>query len=354
MRLEGTLDAFSLPDVFQLLSYTKKTGALHLRRGAEHGVVHLRDGSVTGARSDAGQQALGRRLLGAGLIDDQALEHAAATVAAHPGTGLGRALAELGGLDEAQLRELAAEQATDAVYDLLGWSDGEFAFIMDEPDPDDLGAFLAVEDVVSEGRRRQLAWDAAGAPAARDVVWLAPGPATDPVLTREEWSLLSLVDGARTVAELVELAGRGHYVTVVSLGALVARGLVGTGEPQQGAGSVARRQELLATLERGPARSRPAAAAPSSPAHQQPAPAFAARPPAIPERLEPFSPPRQPQYAEPAWASSHGTVGIVQGAHALAPQLDGEAAPAASAYIDRDPSVNKSLLLRLIAGVRGL
>ena len=49
MRLEGTLDAFSLPDIFQLLSFTKKTGALHLRRpvdaagAAQHGVVHVRD-----------------------------------------------------------------------------------------------------------------------------------------------------------------------------------------------------------------------------------------------------------------------------------------------------------------------
>jgi hypothetical protein len=41
-------------------------------------------------------------------------------------------------------------------------------------------------------------------------------------------------------------------------------------------------------------------------------------------------------------------VGAVQGAHALA------AEPSPSTYIDRDPSVNKSLLLRLIAGVRGL
>jgi hypothetical protein len=35
-------------------------------------------------------------------------------------------------------------------------------------------------------------------------------------------------------------------------------------------------------------------------------------------------------------------------------QTSAEAAPAASPYIERDPSVNKSLLLRLIAGVRGL
>ena len=32
----------------------------------------------------------------------------------------------------------------------------------------------------------------------------------------------------------------------------------------------------------------------------------------------------------------------------------GTLTPAASPYIERDPSVNKSLLLRLIAGVRGL
>ena len=28
MKLEGSLDAFSLPDVFQLLSFTKKSGVV--------------------------------------------------------------------------------------------------------------------------------------------------------------------------------------------------------------------------------------------------------------------------------------------------------------------------------------
>ncbi len=73
MRLEGTLDAFSLPDIFQLLSFTKKTGTLHLRREAAHGAVHLREGAVTGARSDVARQELCRRVLGGGLVDDEAL-----------------------------------------------------------------------------------------------------------------------------------------------------------------------------------------------------------------------------------------------------------------------------------------
>jgi hypothetical protein len=106
---------------------------------------------------------------------------------------------------------------------------------------------------------------------------------------------------------------------------------------------------------------------------QQAAPP-AERQPVIPERAEPFVPERQPVYAEEvspavaraaaaktefapaASASPHpspasgDSVGSVQGAHALQP----DSAPAPSSFIDRDPAVNKSLLLRLIAGVRGL
>src|SRR3954466_15245807 len=73
MRLEGTLDAFSLPDIFQLLSFTKKTGALHLRRTGLHGVVHFASGSVTGASSDEARRGLARRLAGAGAASDEAL-----------------------------------------------------------------------------------------------------------------------------------------------------------------------------------------------------------------------------------------------------------------------------------------
>jgi hypothetical protein len=62
-----------------------------------------------------------------------------------------------------------------------------------------------------------------------------------------------------------------------------------------------------------------------------------------PKRPEPFLPARQPEHPEvpmPAVAAmAGGTASPV---------------PAAASYIERDPSVNKSLLLRLIAGVRGL
>ena len=396
MRLEGTLDAFSLPDIFQLLSYTKKTGALHLRRDQQHGVVHLRDGAVTGARSDVGRQALGRRLVGSGLVGDDALADAVEKVLDHPGSGLARAIADGGSIEPELLGRVAAEQATDAVFDLLRWPDGDFAFVVDEADPDDLGAVLPVEDVVAEGRRRIEAWGSlsTAVPQATDVVTLVPLPSAEPVLTLPEWTLVALVDGIRTVTELVALSGTGEYVVVTALADLTARGLLTVGAPATGPSPLQQRQELLAALETG--------AVPVAP--------VVAASPVIPERPEPFTAPRQVEHAEepllalarfasvtarasataelagarpvsahangqatsagagprsatgshashvgaasagPAPAGTSSQVGSVSGAHAL--QLD--ALPAASTHIDRDPSVNKSLLLRLIAGVRGL
>jgi hypothetical protein len=94
----------------------------------------------------------------------------------------------------------------------------------------------------------------------------------------------------------------------------------------------------------------------------------------VPPRPEPFLPGRRPEHPEPALAehgmrptrstassapSSASTMpvgggaGVVEGATALS-LADPMPVSAAEAAIERDPSVNRSLLLRLIAGVRGL
>jgi hypothetical protein len=366
MRLEGTLDAFSLPDIFQLLSFTKKTGALHLRRslgesGAQlHGIVHVRGGVVTGARGDASRQELGRRLVGTGLVDDEALAQAAEELADSPGAGLARLLAEKADLEAAAAVKVASDQIEDAVFDLLRWPDGEFAFVVDEADCDDLGAELPVEQLVTEGQRRLETWASVveQVPAAQSVLRLAPAPPADLAVSAEEWTLVALVDGRRTVADLVGLSGQGEYAVVTALAGLVGRGLLVT---DSGDDRLLRRHQLLSALE-GVVLEVPAPAeAPVAPAAAPVATAPSPRSdsPVIPKRPEPFTPARRPDHPEQvpvtvraqmgggAGTAGHGSV---NGATAMQP----EAVPASSGLVERDPNVNKSLLLRLIAGVRGL
>ena len=379
MRLEGTLDAFSLPDIFQLLSFTKKSGALHLRREAaengrqQHGVVHVRAGRVTGARADVARQELGRRLVGTGLVDDEALAQAAEELADEPGMGLARLLAEKADLEADAARKVAGEQITDAVFDLLRWPDGEFAFVMDEADVDDLGAELDVEGLVTEGQRRLEAWGdvVEQVPAAGSVLRLSPTPPSSPEVSPEEWILLALVDGRRTVADLVGLSGQGEYAVVTALAALVGRQLLVVADATDD--RLLRRHRLLSALEGVVVEPEPAPVAEATPALPLPAAAAPAVAPVpvqaaapapradvqvIPDRPEPFTPARRPEHPEenPALVRAQSNVtalgshGSVHGATAMQPDHD----PAPAGVVERDPSVNKSLLLRLIAGVRGL
>lgn len=447
MKLEGSLDAFSLPDIFQLLSFTKKSGGLHLRRATTRGSVYFRDGSVTGASSDDGRQALARRLVGAAGVGEAELS-AAVERAANEGIGVSRALLDAGAVDPDFLRSLVAEQVVDAVFDLLRWSEGDFSFTVDEPGPDDVGFSLGVEPVVNDARSRLESWDHACrvVPSPDTVLALPVGVREDPVVTRGEWALLALVDGRRTVAELVALAGRGDYAVVSQLAALIERGLlqVRTQDAGEGALALARRQDILARLENdrvaaaadeaevkllppaaifaplppAPAEPSPAeanssddqrgedavvaddsfghvstastvasvlaaaAAGEPSPFTRSPAPAPSRsdvesapmqRPAArldggvaphlvadtrvTPTRPEPFMPRRRPEFPE-----DHPRPGITRigGGGGAAAAVAGTAGLAVAepadhkSHIERDPSVNKSLLLRLIAGVRGL
>ena len=264
MRLEGTLDAFSLPDLLQLLSTTRKTGGLFLRQPDEgepgNGVLYLREGALVGARSDLTRQTLLRRLIGAGLVSDDALAAVLARRTAVVEPSLVTILLELGSLDAEAVRQIAHEQAQDAVFELLRWSAGEFTFSAGVTDPDDVGLSAPVDLLVAEGQRRLASWPALRAllPSPQAVLRLAPAPVDEPVLSRDEWSLLTCIDGWRTVEDIVDLSGRGEYAVVEALAALVDRGLV-TAVPEPTDAAFTRRQALLGQLEQAAAPTVPAA-----------------------------------------------------------------------------------------------
>jgi hypothetical protein len=387
VRLEGSLDAFSLPDIFSLLSMTKKTGGLHLRRPDAHGAVWLADGQLTGGASDLTRASLGRRIAGSGTVDDEALGDAVTRVADDPAVGVARALRDAEDVEDDELQALVAEHIIDTVFDLLRWAEGDFEFVQDEPNADDVGVTRPVDDIVIEARSRLETWASVEKhiPTPDTILSVALTPDNEPTVSRDDWALLALVDGRRTVSDIVELCGRGEYSVVVALAELVGRELleVDTGE---GVSALTRRQQLLGSLEPNRTSEPDLHAVPGSAvdgtddAAKEPAielaPETTTTAPVLtqvvedvtmdtditdegdgvsvqrfgrqtggrdlsavtPQRPEPFIPQRAPDHPEPAVAVGGGVATAAATAHA----------------IERDPSVNKSLLLRLIAGVRGL
>ena len=65
---------------------------------------------------------------------------------------------QAGAIDEAVLHNCAHEHVLDTVFDLLRWPEGDFAFVVDETNPDDVGVSVPVEDAVTQARQRLDSW----------------------------------------------------------------------------------------------------------------------------------------------------------------------------------------------------
>lgn len=342
MRLEGTLDAFGLPDILQLLAFTRKTGALRLSAPPAAGVVHVRAGAICAASSDTRRQVLARRVVGAGLVGDDALQ-AAVAVAADGPTGVVAALIEAGAVDRDAVLPLAAEQTTDAVGELLRWSGGEFSFVVDDADPDALPLAMPVDEVIAEGQRRLDVWAELTAviPSPDTALALTVAPAEEPRCSREEWGLLALVDGVRTVAEIVALLGRGEFAVMRALAGLVSRGLLvvpGAAGPGGGFAELHRRQALLASLESGGATRVDDLDVAVRSFADEPSPTA---PTLAPAEDPVFLPPPR-ETAVPTVAPAVTVVAPVDGANALAPDL---MAGHAGSTSDETPPSRPSLTL---------
>ena len=131
MALRGNLKDFSLPDVFQLVTFSRKTGVLRItREDAVEGTVWFRDGDVFFASSNWHADPLGQRLVRAQRITPQALKRALELRAQEPEDGrrLGQILVDEGYITDKVLEAFVSEQIQDTIFDLMRWDEGEFDF----------------------------------------------------------------------------------------------------------------------------------------------------------------------------------------------------------------------------------
>ena len=270
--LQGTLNDFTLADVFSLLALTKKTGALRVTSDGTDGRVFVREGLICLALSDAKRVPLGARLVGAGLVDEDQVR---ATIQQHTGDSVAvtEALLASGHVEDRVLSVFLREQIVDAIFELMRLDSGSFNFDADAPALN-RGVGLSVVDVVGEVTRRLEEWQVLGQriPSPLAVLAMVPSAASGRegvTLAAEQWELLALIDGRRTVTDVVELTGRGEFATCRVLGDLVQGGLIQAVDPAQGEQSdlaklIAAREALraLENVEKGGISPRLSSAAP--------------------------------------------------------------------------------------------
>ena len=263
MALEGTLKDFGLADIFQLIGIQKKTGILSLKDGRETVTVLFQDGEVVAADSSRKnlEDRLGNVLVKSGRITDLHLQKAL-VIQKETRQRIGDVVVQHKYMTEAELREALGLQITQIVYRLFRWKAGDYHFAQKKEVEYDRDHFspISAESILMEGIRMIDEWPIIERRIKSfDMVFRKANPDARPVIadvrTREESdleaalrepesapesaasggvqamfpeeaALYDLVNGERSVQELIDRSRYGEFDTCRILHELLTRNLI--------------------------------------------------------------------------------------------------------------------------------
>jgi hypothetical protein len=206
--LQGSLDSFKLPEVLTFLNTTRRIGTLTARSAdGREAYVFFDNGALIYAGSNQEQFRLSAILLRKKRITREQHEEIDALMTREGGR-FGQIAIQQGVLTEPQLRDFLKVQVSEILYDSFVWIGGTFSFTntLDLPT---YAVTISVDlaNLIMEGARRIEEWEQCVRllPDKGVVFRVVSHPAEEKItLTADEWKILFLINGVRTLEELCQ------------------------------------------------------------------------------------------------------------------------------------------------------
>jgi hypothetical protein len=231
--LQGNVGQFTLPEIFQLIANSRKTGTLGIQNDDDIVMIYFEKGQIIYGYGPRKTYHLGQLLKERGYISTEQLDDAVATQSKKASSKrLGQILMEKQYIDRADLENVVRSQVEELVYSLLAWNSGTFKFYEDQyPTQEEITVNISVENAILEGYRRidEINRAREALPDFEQVLTIAPTPIerkTDLSFQSDEWNLLALVNGRRTINEIIDISHLPKMETVQKLAALKLAGLI--------------------------------------------------------------------------------------------------------------------------------
>ncbi|HEX6590043.1 MAG TPA: DUF4388 domain-containing protein [Longimicrobiales bacterium] len=245
MAIKGSLKEASLADVCQLLALGLKTGCLSVTDRSNFGQIYFDEGRVIYARIVNRRDRLGDLMVRDALITHDQLEQVIEMQRERPDRRLGELLVESGFISPSALELYIKVQIEEAIYYLFTWTRGSFYFEADEkPDAGEVLVSINPESLLLEGARRVDEWSLIEKKIpSLDLIFRVDNERaleSESELTEMQKSLLSHLDGTKTVREIVDRTGFVEFEVGKAIYGLIQAGFaerVGKREAQPAARS---------------------------------------------------------------------------------------------------------------------
>jgi len=220
--LEGNLAKFEVPDLLTFLNMGRRTGVLVMEHPDQETKIFFRDGKPIFGNSTKEELRIGNMLLRHSKIDVPTLER---ILIKHKGAGqrFGEVLLAENILQRDELASFLKVQVSEVIFDTFDWRHGTFSFYDRIPPPETAVTLeMDIQNLIMEGVRRI---DERGrlSEVFPDLNMIAEAVANPErikqsvTLTREEWQVLFLVDGRRSLSEISRLAGNPDELATLQI-----------------------------------------------------------------------------------------------------------------------------------------
>ncbi len=229
MALQGNLRDFSASEILQLLGTQKKTGCLTLEQNAQHVVIFVQDGRVVSTRTPGlakGDPLLAFLKQAHRLSEEQ--HRGILTIQRESSRDLEDLLLNGRYLDAEELASFVERQILDDLMHLVRWEDGTYRFDPHLRWTQPPLVRLSIEGILMEVARRSDEQKRYGSmfPDRHQILGLRDLPDPNVNLGEEERELFGIIDGRRTLDEVVAAAPLSEYETYEALQRMVEAGWV--------------------------------------------------------------------------------------------------------------------------------
>ncbi|UCH78652.1 MAG: DUF4388 domain-containing protein [Candidatus Coatesbacteria bacterium] len=235
MALAGEIADFDLADIIQLIGRGRKTGKLIISGAQNYITIYFKEGRAVFASPAHQRDYIGNILVRRGVVTSRDVEEALTVQRKLRKQGqnvrIGSILAAKGAISRRTLEKFVRLQIEETVVAALSERSGRFEFVSEmELDDDDILIAVDPEWILLESSRQLDEWGELGdkAPAPEAVFVINPDPEADSTVNLEidDWRLISLVNGIRTVEEIVNRSGLSRLTALRMLSRLADNRIV--------------------------------------------------------------------------------------------------------------------------------